>query len=110
MTENITKLTRKRFLFSFSMNNMLISIVFFFQAEDCIRYATVTGVQTCALPIFIAATWYLASLSVFAIFAVGSFLMVVALTAFELLIQFLQAFIFTTLTATYIARSIEPEH
>src|SRR5207245_8635360 len=25
---------------------------FFFQAEDCIRAATVTGVQTCALPIF----------------------------------------------------------
>src|SRR6516164_7558011 len=24
---------------------------FFFQAEDCIRYGTVTGVQTCALPI-----------------------------------------------------------
>src|SRR2546430_6491149 len=24
---------------------------FFFQAEDCIRYLTVTGVQTCALPI-----------------------------------------------------------
>ncbi len=65
---------------------------------------------TLLLDVFIAATWYLASLSVFAIFAVGSFLMVVALTAFELLIQFLQAFIFTTLTATYIARSIEPEH
>src|SRR6266568_8251820 len=26
-------------------------IVFFFQAEDGIRYGTVTGVQTCALPI-----------------------------------------------------------
>src|SRR6185369_6604634 len=24
---------------------------FFFQAEDCIRYSSVTGVQTCALPI-----------------------------------------------------------
>src|SRR5207245_4177909 len=28
--------------------------VFFFQAEDGIRDATVTGVQTCALPIFLA--------------------------------------------------------
>src|SRR5207245_3076082 len=28
--------------------------VFFFQAEDGIRAATVTGVQTCALPIFSA--------------------------------------------------------
>src|SRR5207245_3450047 len=27
-------------------------VVFFFQAEDGIRDATVTGVQTCALPIF----------------------------------------------------------
>src|SRR5688572_31438619 len=28
-------------------------VCFFFQAEDGIRYLTVTGVQTCALPIFI---------------------------------------------------------
>src|SRR6266404_8876011 len=28
------------------------SLVFFFQAEDGIRYKLVTGVQTCALPIF----------------------------------------------------------
>jgi F-type H+-transporting ATPase subunit a len=65
---------------------------------------------TLLLGVFIAATWYLASLNVYAIFAAGSFLMVVVLTAFELLIQFLQAFIFTTLTATYIARSLEPQH
>src|SRR2546427_4912474 len=31
--------------------------VFFFQAEDGIRDLTVTGVQTCALPIPIATTW-----------------------------------------------------
>src|SRR5207245_4672145 len=30
----------------------LMYVVFFFQAEDGIRDATVTGVQTCALPIF----------------------------------------------------------
>src|SRR6266542_5642407 len=30
---------------------MLIWLLFFFQAEDGIRDATVTGVQTCALPI-----------------------------------------------------------
>src|SRR2546430_11061305 len=29
-------------------------VVFFFQAEDGIRDLTVTGVQTCALPIFVA--------------------------------------------------------
>src|SRR5256886_11200102 len=28
-----------------------VACVFFFQAEDGIRYLTVTGVQTCALPI-----------------------------------------------------------
>src|SRR5256886_11471707 len=31
-----------------------LSFDFFFQAEDGIRYLTVTGVQTCALPIFLA--------------------------------------------------------
>src|SRR5256886_10708684 len=30
-----------------------LSVVFFFQAEDGIRDLTVTGVQTCALPIFV---------------------------------------------------------
>lgn len=60
--------------------------------------------------VFVAATWYLASLSFYTIFAAGSFVMVILLTAFELLIQFLQAFIFTTLTATYIARSLSPQH
>src|SRR5207245_6631875 len=31
--------------------NMCFTVGFFFQAEDGIRDATVTGVQTCALPI-----------------------------------------------------------
>src|SRR5260370_9153972 len=31
---------------------LLIFFFFFFQAEDGIRYSSVTGVQTCALPIF----------------------------------------------------------
>src|SRR3989337_2230220 len=30
----------------------ILFFFFFFQAEDCIRDATVTGVQTCALPIW----------------------------------------------------------
>src|SRR6266516_2355464 len=29
-----------------------LSIIFFFQSEDRIRYRTVTGVQTCALPLY----------------------------------------------------------
>src|SRR2546430_17418507 len=32
-------------------NPTTVSVFFFFQAEDAIRYLTVTGVQTCALPI-----------------------------------------------------------
>src|SRR5256886_6587353 len=37
-------------------NGLLRSLsIFFFQAEDGIRYLTVTGVQTCALPIYVAA-------------------------------------------------------
>src|SRR2546430_6947306 len=32
--------------------SMNLIVVFFFQAEDGIRDLTVTGVQTCALPIF----------------------------------------------------------
>src|SRR2546430_16171211 len=34
---------------------MVAVFFFFFQAEDGIRDLTVTGVQTCALPIFVAA-------------------------------------------------------
>src|SRR6266699_5445078 len=37
------------FLFSFRSERMMVS--FFFQAENGIRDADVTGVQTCALPI-----------------------------------------------------------
>src|SRR5256886_10245031 len=33
-----------------------VDLFFFFQAEDGIRDLTVTGVQTCALPIFVGAT------------------------------------------------------
>src|SRR6266542_6065764 len=33
---------------------MRFGVIFFFQAEDGIRDATVTGVQTCALPIFVS--------------------------------------------------------
>src|SRR5260370_21527173 len=35
----------------------MIFFFFFFQAEDGIRDSSVTGVQTCALPIFCARDW-----------------------------------------------------
>lgn len=62
------------------------------------------------LLIFALATWYLASFSVGALFAIGSGAMLIVLTAFELLIQALQAYIFTTLTASYIAGALESPH
>ena len=62
------------------------------------------------LLIFTLATWYLASLSIGLLFAAGSAVMVIFVTVLELLIDLLQAFIFTTLTATYIASSLESAH
>src|SRR6266705_3274671 len=39
------------FYFLFRNTSRSVPLYFFFQAEDGIRYRTVTGVQTCALPI-----------------------------------------------------------
>jgi F-type H+-transporting ATPase subunit a len=62
------------------------------------------------LTIFYIATWYLLSLSIGLLYAVGSAVLVVFVFLLELLVDLLQAFIFTTLTATYIASSLEPAH
>ena len=40
----------------------------------------------------------------------GSYVMAFVLTIFEILIEFLQAYIFTLLAATYIAGSLVDEH
>src|SRR5256886_12618508 len=42
-------------------SQVVLSFVFFFQAEDGIRDLTVTGVQTCALPISVSRIWFKAS-------------------------------------------------
>jgi F-type H+-transporting ATPase subunit a len=62
------------------------------------------------LSIFMVATWYLTSLSIGLLFAAGSLFMVFFIFVLELLVDVLQAFIFTTLTATYIADSLEYGH
>ena len=62
------------------------------------------------LLIFTLATWYLASASIGLLFAATSAIMVLAVFLLELLVQLLQAFIFTTLAATYIADSLEGGH
>src|SRR3989442_5832981 len=42
---------------SYIISNIMSFFFFFFQAEDGIRDADVTGVQTCALPISVRCAW-----------------------------------------------------
>jgi F-type H+-transporting ATPase subunit a len=60
--------------------------------------------------VFTIATWYLFSASIGLLFAGASFVMTVVLTGFEMLIQALQAYIFTILTAQYIGGAYEAAH
>ena len=53
------------------------------------------------LLVFALAPWYLFSASIGLLFAATSFVVTIMLTGLEVLIQALQAFIFTTLTAYY---------
>jgi F-type H+-transporting ATPase subunit a len=62
------------------------------------------------LLVFSLATWYLLTFSVGLLFAATSFALVIVLTGLEVLIQALQAFIFTILTATYISGALEAAH
>src|SRR6201995_419705 len=62
------------------------------------------------LTIFTLASWYLLSASVGILYAAGSFALDLFAFLLETLVTLLQAFIFTTLTATYIASSVEPAH
>jgi F-type H+-transporting ATPase subunit a len=62
------------------------------------------------LLVFYLATWYFVSASFGLVYAAGSLVMVIILTGFEMLIQALQAFIFTMLTAFYIGDSLESAH
>ena len=60
---------------------------------------------------FSIAAFYLISASVIGILgSVASFAVAIALTGFEVLIQALQAYIFTLLAAVYIAGALHPEH
>ena len=62
------------------------------------------------LLVFTLATWYLLVVGRGLLFSATSFILTVVLTAFELLIQALQAYIFTILTAQYIGGALEAEH
>ncbi len=63
------------------------------------------------LVMFSVTAFYMLSWSVMGVLgSTASFLLTVIMTAFELLIEFLQAYIFTLLTASYIAGSLHSEH
>ncbi|HUC57101.1 MAG TPA: F0F1 ATP synthase subunit A [Streptosporangiaceae bacterium] len=62
------------------------------------------------LLVFTLATWYLLSAGIGLLWSATSFLLTIIITAFEMLIQGLQAYIFTILTAQYIGGSLESEH
>lgn len=62
------------------------------------------------LSVFTLASWYLFTFKVSLLFSVTSFVLTIVLTAFEMLIQALQAYIFTVLTAQYIGGSLEAGH
>lgn len=62
------------------------------------------------LAIFFMGTWYLQWKLLTIPFAAMSFALGTFITAFEVLVGLLQAYIFTILTAVYIAGAIHPEH
>ena len=63
------------------------------------------------LSVFFVATGYmLTSLNISSLFGVGALIFSVALVAFELFVAGLQAYVFTILSAVYIAGALEPEH
>jgi F-type H+-transporting ATPase subunit a len=70
------------------------------------------------LTVFAIGTWYLFSHfavadglgKIVGVFSIPAFALQVFMTGFEVLVAFLQAFIFTILTAVYIAGAIHPEH
>ena len=59
---------------------------------------------------FAALTAALWAAKITVIIAPFSFALLVAMTGFEILVSFLQAFIFTILTAVYIGGAMHPEH
>ncbi len=59
---------------------------------------------------FSVASWYLLSPTLGALYGSASFVVAVGLTAFELLVQFLQAYIFVMLASSYIAGALEEAH
>jgi F-type H+-transporting ATPase subunit a len=62
------------------------------------------------LLVFSLATWYLLTASISLLYSATSFFVLILVTGLEVLVQVLQAFIFTILTATYISGAYEAAH
>ncbi|WP_129842502.1 F0F1 ATP synthase subunit A [Streptomyces sp. RFCAC02] len=62
------------------------------------------------LLLFITATWYMLGTFVGSVYSVFSLILALVLTAFELFIQALQAYVFTVLTAQYLSQALEEAH
>ena len=77
----------------------------------CIRLLANMIAGHLILSVFFVATGYmLTSMNISAVFGVGALVFSVALIAFELFVAGLQAYVFTILSAVYIAGALEPEH
>jgi F-type H+-transporting ATPase subunit a len=59
---------------------------------------------------FSVATWYLLTPAWFTAVSGGSLVIAILMTALEVLIQFLQAYIFTLLASIYIQGALEEGH
>ena len=59
---------------------------------------------------FVASGYMLTSMNISMLFGLGALIFSVALIAFELFVAGLQAYVFTILSAVYIAGALEPEH
>ena len=59
---------------------------------------------------FVASGYMLTSMNISVVFGVGALIFSAALIAFELFVAGLQAYVFTILSAVYIAGALEPEH
>jgi F-type H+-transporting ATPase subunit a len=59
---------------------------------------------------FVAAGYMLTSRNISTVFGAGALIFAIALIAFELFVAGLQAYVFTILSAVYIAGAMEPEH
>jgi F-type H+-transporting ATPase subunit a len=58
----------------------------------------------------LGATYLITAGGIYPVFGVASFAMAIVMTFFEILVIVLQAYVFTVLTATYLAGSVEPAH